>query len=79
VAGSGGDTLIGGSGSDLFKVGGHGNDTIQGGGGTNTLEFTHASASDVTNTTHQGSMTTLTFSDGQEVTYSGIQTIKFDH
>jgi hypothetical protein len=59
-------------------VGSFGSDTIDGGGGANTIEFTSASASDVASTNVSGGVTTVTFNDGQEVSYSNVQTIKFD-
>jgi Ca2+-binding RTX toxin-like protein len=75
-----GGKLAGGGGNDLFKVGDVGNDTITGGGGKDTLEFTdHDSAADVQSTHTAGGVTTITFDDGQKVSYSGITTVKFDH
>jgi Ca2+-binding RTX toxin-like protein len=79
VAGTGGDTLEGGSGNDLFKVGSVGNDNVIGGGGSDTLEFTDYASSDVHSTHTVGGVTTITFNDGQKVSYSGITDIKFDH
>jgi Ca2+-binding RTX toxin-like protein len=77
VSGSGNDSLQGGSGSDRFLVGNLGNDTIVG-VGNDTLEFTDHASTDVTHTSVSGGVTTLTFSDAQQVSYSGITHIKFD-
>lgn len=79
IAGTGNETLIGGSGNYLFEVGTHGNDSIVGGSGHNTVDIDD-SRRDAT-ITHQHGVTTVQLSNtGQTITMSGVQDIVFtDH
>ena len=54
---------------------GDGNDTIVGGSGQNTVDF-DTNSSDATITTHHG-VTTVKFTDGQDMTITDVQELVF--
>jgi Ca2+-binding RTX toxin-like protein len=82
--GAGSDTLVGGSGSDVINAGdsddsvyGGAGDTIIGGLGDDTLTIDDHLASDVSATVAKSGVTTVSFSDGSSLSYSGVEHIKF--
>jgi Ca2+-binding RTX toxin-like protein len=82
TAGTGGDTLVGGSGKDTFNVsidtlsGSLGNDTIIGGSGKDQVVFDVAST-DATVLPPDHGVTTVQFTGGQTMTISGVEQLVF--
>lgn len=76
VGGAGAQTLMGGAGDDLFQVG-NGNTTIIGGDGTDTAELGRFESEVASTDTSPDGALTITFTDDQTITLSGVEDIQF--
>jgi Ca2+-binding RTX toxin-like protein len=77
-AGTGGDTLQGGRGNDVFHVDNHhGNDTIDGGSGNDAVNFGSRASTDISSLHTSGGVTVIHFNDGQSVNVSHIENLVF--
>lgn len=80
VGGGGNDSIDGGSGTDrinlLAENGFIGADTVIGGSGSDTLYIDHF-ATEITSSTTETGVTTITFDNGDTVQYSQIETVLF--
>ena len=70
-------TVLSGSGNDSVWIDGHGQDTVVGGSGVDTIFVETHNAGEAHTTVVDHGVTTMTWADGDTLTYSEVEKIVF--